>query len=110
MLTHNWFVGTKAEFSISRMKTKILAGLFVAAALAIAPDVASARGGGGGGGASHGGGSFHGGGGFHGGFTHHGFVTDRGRFRHDHDRFFSHSFAFGVPWPGYYNPDYFGSL
>ena len=133
------------------MKTKILAGLLVAAALAIAPSVALARGGGGGGGShggggggSHGGGSFHGGGGFHGGgsfhggggfhdggsfhggggfhdgsfhgrsdfhggFTHHGFVTDGGRFRHDHDRFFSHSLAFGVPWPGYYNPDYFGS-
>jgi Putative peptidoglycan binding domain len=152
------------------MKTKILAGLLVAAALAIAPGVAFARGGGGGGGGSHGGGGggshgggsfhsggfhdgggfhgsgfhdgggfrgggfhdggrfhggggfhdggrFHGGGGFHdgsfhargdfhGNFTHHGFVTDRGRFRHDHDRFFSHGFAFGVPWPGYYDPYY----
>ena len=94
------FVGTKAELSISYMKTKILAGLLVAAALAIAPGVALARGGGGGG--SHGGG-------FHGGFAHHGFVSDRsfrfGRgFRHDHDRFFGHHFVFGNPWPGYYDP------
>ena len=113
------------------MKTKILTGLLAAAALAIAPGIALAGGGGGGGGGSHGdggfhgggsfhggdfhggdfhdGGSFHGRGDFHGGFTHHGFETDGGRFRHDHDRFFSHGFAFGVPWPGYYDPDYFGS-
>ena len=88
------------------MKTKILAGLLVAADLAIAPGVALARGGGGGG--FHGGGDFHGGG-FHGGFAHHGFVSDRsvrfGRgFRHDHDRFFGHHFVFGIPWPGYYDP------
>ena len=106
------------------MRKKILAGLLVAAVLATAPGVALARGGGGGsgGGGSHGGGGFHGGGGshggggfldgsgfhgrgdFHGGFTHHGSVPDRGRFRHDHDHFFGHSFAFGVPWPGYYDP------
>jgi hypothetical protein len=111
------FVGTKAELSISCMKTRILAGLLVAAALAIAPGVALARGGGGGG--SHGGGGLHGGGdfhgsGFHGGFAHHGFVSDRsfrfGRgFRHDHDRFFGHHFVFGNPWPGYYDPYYLGA-
>ena len=103
------FVGTKAELSISYMKTKILAGLLVAAALAIAPGVALARGGGGG---------FHGG-----GFAHHGFVSDRsfhfGRgFRHDddrffdhdhHDRFFGHHFVFGSPGPGYYDPYYLGA-
>jgi hypothetical protein len=95
------------------------AGLLVAAALAIAPGVAMARGGGGGGGGSHGGGGggFHGGGGggFHdGGFAHQGFVSDRsfhfGRgFRHDHDRFVGHHFVFGSPWPGYYDPYYPGS-
>jgi Putative peptidoglycan binding domain len=111
------------------------AGLLVAAALAIAPGVAMARGGGGGGGGSHGGGGggfhggggggFHGGGGggFHGGggggfhdggFAHQGFVSDRslhfGRgFRHDHDRFVGHHFVFGIPWPGYYDPYYPGS-
>jgi hypothetical protein len=75
------FVGTKAEPSFGYMKTKMLAGLFVAAALAIAPGVALARGGGGGshggggGGGSHGGGGgSHGGGGgsFHGGGSHQG--------------------------------------
>ena len=100
------FVGTKAEPSVSNMKTKILAGLLVAAALAIAPGVALARGGGGGG--SHGGGDFHE------GFAHHGFVSDRsfrfGRgFRHDHDRFFGHPFVFGSAWPGYYDPYYLGT-
>jgi hypothetical protein len=110
------FGGTKVEPSTSCMKTRILAGLLVAAALATAPGVALARGshrGGfhGGGGDFHGGGgfhdgSFHGRGDFHGGFTHHGFVPDQGRFRHGHDRFFGHSFAFGVPWPGYYDPYY----
>ena len=89
------------------MKTKILAGLLVAAALAIAPGVALARGGGGGG--SHGGGGFHGS-----GFTHHGFVSERsfhfGRgFRHDHDRFFGHHFVFGSPGPGYNYPYYLGA-
>jgi hypothetical protein len=117
------FVGTKAELTISYMKTKILAGLLVAAALAIAPGVALARGGGGGGGGGggshggggpHGGGGFQGGGDFHGGFAHHGFVSDRsfrfGRgFRHDHDRFFGHPFVFGNPWPGYYDPYYLGA-
>ena len=108
------------------MRTKILVGLLVAAVLATVPGVALARGGGGGGGShgggshgggSHGGGShggggfhdgsgFHGRGDFHGGFTHHGSVPDRGRFRHDHDHFFGHSLAFGVPWPGYYDPYY----
>jgi hypothetical protein len=118
------------------MKTKILAGLLVAAAVAIAPGVALARGGGGGG--SHGGGDFHGGG-FHGGFAHHGFVSDRSfrfgrgfrhdddrffgrRFRHDDDRFFGrrfrddddrfffgHRFVFGNPWPWYYGPYYLGA-
>ena len=94
------FVGTKIELSINYMKTKILAGIL--AALAIAPGVALARGGGGGG--SHGGG----------GFTHHGFVSDRSfrfvrGFRHDHDRFFGHHFVFGNPWPGYYDPYYLGA-
>jgi Putative peptidoglycan binding domain len=99
------FVGTKAEFSISYMKTKMLAGLLVAATLAVAPGVALAHGGGGG---SHGGGGgSHGGG----GFAHHGSVSDRsfhfGRgFRHDDDRFFDHRFVFGNPWPGYYDPYY----
>ena len=86
------FVGTKAELSVSYMKTKILAGLLVAAALAIAPGcVALTRDGGGGfhgdggfrgfhgGGGFYGGGGFRGfhGGGFHGGFAHHGWVSDR---------------------------------
>ena len=103
------------------MKTKILAGLLVGAALAIGPGVALAGGGGGGG--FHGGGGFGGGfhgggelygGAFHGGFANHGFVSDRsfhfGRgFRHDHDRFFGHHFVFGNPWPGYYDPYYLGA-
>jgi hypothetical protein len=74
------------------MKTKILAGLLVAAALAIVPGVALADGG------------FHGVG-FHRGFPHHVFVSERsfhfGRgFRHDHDRFFGRHFVFrtGGPW------------
>ena len=58
------------------------------------------------GGGFHDGSGFHGRGDFHGGFTHHGSVPDRGRFRHDHDHFFGHSLAFGVPWPGYYDPYY----
>jgi Putative peptidoglycan binding domain len=93
------------------MKTKILTGILAAAALAIAPGVALARGGGGGG--SHGGGGgFHGGGGgFHGGgFAHHGFVSRRSfHAGHDHDRFFGHHFAFGIPGPGYYDPYYLGA-
>ena len=93
------------------MRTEILAGLLVGALLATAPGVALAHGGGGGGGSHEGGGShdgsgFHGRGDFHGDFAHHGFVPERGRFRHDHDRLFGHSFAFGVPWPGYYDPYY----
>jgi Putative peptidoglycan binding domain len=110
------------------MKTKILAGLLVAAALTIAPGAALARGGGShGSGGSHGGGfhggsgfhggrSFHGGKGFHGdgGFAHHGSVANRsfrfGRgFRHDHDRFFDHHFVFVNPGSGYYTPYYLGA-
>jgi hypothetical protein len=84
----------------------ILACLLVAAALAIAPGVALARGGGG-----HG---SHGDGGFHRGFAHHDFESDRSfhfrsGFRHDHDRFFGHHFVFGNPWPGYYDPYYPGA-
>jgi hypothetical protein len=76
---------------VSYMKTKILAGLLVAAALAIAPGVALAR---------------DGGVGFHRGFAHHGFVVVSHRsfhfgrgFRHDRDRFFGRHFVFGNPWP-----------
>jgi hypothetical protein len=88
------FVGTKAEPCVCDMKTKILAGLLVAATLAVAPGVAMAHGGGRG---------------FHGGFARHGFVSDRsihfGRgFRHGHDRFRGHQFAVGNPWPWYYGP------
>jgi Putative peptidoglycan binding domain len=113
---------TKGNRHMNRNSSSLkamLAGLLVAAALAIAPGVALARGGGGGGGGFHGGGGggFHGGGGggFHdGGFAHHGFVPDRsfhfGRgFRPDHDRFIGHHFVFGNPWPGYYDPYYPGA-
>jgi hypothetical protein len=117
---------TKGNRHMNRNSSSLkamLAGLLVAAALAIAPGVALARGGGGGGGfhgggggGFHGGGGgFHAGGGFHdGGFAHHGFVPDRsfhfGRgFRPDHDRFIGHHFVFGNPWPGYYDPYYPGA-
>ena len=103
------------------MKTKMLAGLLLGAALAIGPGVALAGGGGGGGfhggggfgGGFHGGGELHGGA-FHGGFANHGFVSDRSfhfghEFRHDHDRFFGRHFVFVNPWPGYYDPYYIGS-
>jgi Putative peptidoglycan binding domain len=102
-------LATKALF-VFLQKTKMLAGLLVAATLAVAPGVALAHGGGGG---SHGGG----------GFAHHGLVSDRSfrfgrgfrddddrffarRFRHDDDRFFGRRFVFGNPWPGYYDPYY----
>ena len=91
----------------------MLAGLLVAATLAIAPGVALARGGGGGGGGSHGGG----------GWLSRGAVALRGAafttvalrttvlyrtdhsilgvgFVHDHDRFIGHHFVFGNPGPG----------
>jgi hypothetical protein len=93
------FVGTKAEFSISYMKTKMSAGLLVEATLAVAPGVALAHGGGHG---SHGGfGGSHGGG----GFAHHGSGSDRSfhfrrGFRHDDDRFFGHRFVSVTPGPG----------
>jgi hypothetical protein len=88
VLINGRLLARKLSSLISCMKTKILAGLLVAAALAIAPGIALADGG------------FHVVR-FHRGFAHHGFFV-RG-FRRDHDRFFGRHFAFANPWPWYHH-------